>query len=204
MGRKNRSTSGADYREREAELIERVVRGEREAEMELYRAHRRQVAANLYRVLGHADDLEDLIQEVFIIAFRGLGKFRRDSRLSTWLYRIAVNVALGNIRKRSRRPRTVLVAEAGERRVADPALSPYQQVARGQDRELCYRVMEMLAPKKRMVLYLHEIEGKDLKDIAAILGVNPVTIRTRLFYARREFHKLIDSEMQRLDTEVES
>jgi RNA polymerase sigma-70 factor (ECF subfamily) len=204
VGRKNRSTSGPSYREREAELIARVQRGERDAEMELYRAHRRQVAANLYRVLGHADELEDLVQEVFIIAFKGLDKFRRDSRLSTWLYRIAVNVALGNIRKRSRRPRTVLTPEAGERRVADSNHSPYRQVVREQDRELCYRVMEMLAPKKRLVLYLHEIEGRELKDIAEILGVNPVTVRTRLFYARREFYKLLDDEMQRMDAEAKA
>ena len=87
---------------------------------------------------------------------------------------------------------------------ADPAQGPYQSVAREQDRELCYRVMEMLAPKKRLVLYLHEIEGKDLKDIAEILGANPVTIRTRLFYARREFYKLVDEEMKRRDAEVEA
>src|SRR6476660_701924 len=88
----------------EAELIQRCRRDERTAHDELYHRFRRQVAGNLYRVLGDRTDLDDLVQEVFVIAFRGLERFRGDARLSTWLYRICVNVALGRIRTRKRRP----------------------------------------------------------------------------------------------------
>ena len=52
-----------------------------------------------------------------------------------------------------------------------------------------YRALDTLAPKKRIVLYLHEIEGLDLKEIAYLVDSNPVTVRTRLFYARREFYR---------------
>ena len=86
----------------EADLIERCRADQRSAHDELYHRFRRQVAGNLYRVLGDRVDLEDLVQEVFVIAFRGLDKFRGDARLSTWLYRICVNVALGRIRMRRR------------------------------------------------------------------------------------------------------
>src|ERR1043165_6370979 len=88
----------------EAELIERCRAHERAAHDELYHRFRRQVAGNLYRVLGDRTDLDDLVQEVFVIAFRGLDRFRGDARLSRWLYRICVNVALGRIRTRKRRP----------------------------------------------------------------------------------------------------
>src|SRR6187455_1322512 len=88
----------------EADLIARCRADERAAHDELYHRFRRQVAGNLYRVLGDRSDLDDLVQEVFVIAFRGLDKFRQDARLSTWLYRICVNVALGRIRTRKRRP----------------------------------------------------------------------------------------------------
>ena len=57
-----------------------------------------------------------------------------------------------------------------------------------------YEVLERLAPKKRIVLYLHEIEGLDLKDIAYLVDANAVTVRTRLFYARREFYRVIAGE----------
>src|SRR5580698_260482 len=88
----------------EADLIRRCRADERAAHDELYHRFRRQVAGNLYRVLGDRTDLDDLVQDVFVIAFRGLERFRAEARLSTWLYRICVNVALGKIRTRKRRP----------------------------------------------------------------------------------------------------
>ena len=95
----------------EADLIRRCRADERAAHDELYYRFSRQVAGNLYRVLGDRTDLDDLVQEVFVIAFRGLDKFRQDARLSTWLYRICVNVALGRIRTRRRRPPAIGVAD---------------------------------------------------------------------------------------------
>lgn len=179
----------------EADLIDRCRRDERAAHDEFYHRFRRQVAGNLYRVLGDRTDIDDLVQEVFVIAFRGLEKFRRDARLSTWLYRICVNVALGRIRTRKRRPIAFGVNDL-ESANADPSLTerpetPERSLERQQDRERVYRALETLAPKKRMVLYLHEIEGLDLKEIAYLVDSNPVTVRTRLFYARREFYKVI-------------
>lgn len=179
----------------EAELIRRCRADERAAQDELYHRFRRQVAGNLYRVLGDRGDLEDLVQEVFVIAFRGLERFRGDARLSTWLYRICVNVALGRIRTRKRRPPAIGVADL-DSAAADPSLverpeTPERSLERRRDQARVYEVLELLPPKKRIVLYLHEIEGLDLKEIAYLVDSNPVTVRTRLFYARREFYKII-------------
>ena len=182
----------------EADLIERCRAHERAAHDELYHRFRRQVAGNLYRVLGDRNDLDDLVQEVFVIAFRGLDKFRGDARLSTWLYRICVNVALGRIRTRKRRPAAVGVQDL-DSAAADPSLTerpetPERSLERRQDQERVYRALDTLAPKKRIVLYLHEIEGLDLKEIAYLVDSNPVTVRTRLFYARREFYAVLAGE----------
>src|SRR5678815_2613710 len=126
----------------EAELIERCRRHERAAHDELYHRFRRQVAGNLYRVLGDRGDLEDLVQEVFVIAFRGLDRFRGDARLSTWLYRICVNVALGRIRTRRRRPTAVGVPDL-DQATADPSLTerpetPERSLQRREERERVY------------------------------------------------------------------
>lgn len=182
----------------ESELIQRCRADERAAHDEFYQRFRRQVAGNLYRVLGDRSDLDDLVQEVFVIAFRGLARFRGDARLSTWLYRICVNVALGRIRTRKRRPAAIGVADLDAAN-ADPSLverpeTPERTLERQQDRERVYRALDQLAPKKRIVLYLHEIEGLDLKEIAYLVDSNAVTVRTRLFYARREFYKIIAGE----------
>lgn len=182
----------------EVELIARCRADDRGAHDELYHRFRRMVAGNLYRVLGDRSDLDDLVQEVFVIAFRGLDKFRGDARLSTWLYRICVNVALGRIRTRKRRPAAIGVADLDSAAI-DPSLverpeTPDRTLQRRQDQERVYAALEQLAPKKRIVLYLHEIEGLDLKEIAYLVDSNPVTVRTRLFYARREFYKIIAGE----------
>ena len=182
----------------EADLIARCKADQRSAHDELYHRFRRQVAGNLYRVLGDRTDLDDLVQEVFVIAFRGLDRFRGDARLSTWLYRICVNVALGRIRTRRRRPAAFGVTDL-DAAATDPSLTerpetPAQSLQRRQDQERVYRALEVLAPKKRVVLYLHEIEGLDLKEIAYLVDSNPVTVRTRLFYARKEFYKVLAGE----------
>jgi RNA polymerase sigma-70 factor, ECF subfamily len=182
----------------EAELIRRCKAGERAAQDELYQRFRRQVAANLYRVLGDRGELEDLVQEVFVIAFRGLATFRHEARLATWLYRICVNVALGKIRARTRRPPPIGVVDlesaAHGATLGDRPESPQRTMERRQDVERVYRALERLAPKKRIVLYLHEIEGRDLKEIAYLVETNAVTVRTRLFYARREFYRALAEE----------
>lgn len=194
VARKSSTTSNLRALTDEAELIRRCRAGERRAEEEFYQRYRNQVAANLYRVMNTRTDLDDLVQEVFVIAFRGLDRFRGDARLSTWMYRICVNVALGRIRSKTRRPPPILTDQPiGETPEASPE-HPRQILERKQERDRVYRILETMPAKKRIVLFLHEIEGLDLKEISYVLGVNPVTVRTRLFYARREFYRLIAEE----------
>lgn len=182
----------------ETELVRRCKAGERVAQDELYHRFRRAVAANLVRVLGDRAELDDLVQEVFIIAFRGLATFRHEARLATWLYRICVNVALGRIRTRARRPRTADVPDlehaAHGAALAERPESPERAIERRQVHDRIYRALDQLSPKKRIVLYLHEIEGRDLKEIAYLVDSNAVTVRTRLFYARRELYRILAAD----------
>jgi len=182
----------------ERELVARCKAGERAAHDELYHRFRRAVAANLFRVLGDRGELDDLVQEVFVIAFRGLANFRHEAQLATWLYRICVNVAYGKMRTRSRRPPPIAVADlelaANDSSAVERPESPERALERRQDQERVYAALEKLPPKKRIVLYLHEIEGRGLKEIAYLVDSNPVTVRTRLFYARREFYEIIASQ----------
>lgn len=178
----------------EEDLIRRCIEGERAAEEEFYRGHCRAVAANLFRVLGDRNDLDDLVQEVFVIAFRGLPRFRQEARLSTWLYRICVNVALGRIRQKTRRPPPILKAEPEADHVRVSQDNPELLLNREQTKARVYQLLDQLSAKKRLVLYLHEIEGHDLKEIAYLVNANPVTVRTRLYYARKEFYSLVAAE----------
>ena len=179
----------------ERELVTRCKAGNRAAQDELYHRFRRVVAANLYRVLGDRGELEDLVQEVFVIAFRGLANFRHEAQLATWLYRICVNVAFGKMRTKARRPPPIMVADleavTNQSTSAERPESPDRALERREDQARVYAALDQLPPKKRVVLYLHEIEGRDLTEIAYLVDSNPVTVRTRLFYARREFYKIL-------------
>src|SRR3954463_15852731 len=90
--------------EDEAELVAACVAGDQAAQRALFRREYPRVNATVYRILGPARDLDDLVQETFIAAFRGLARFRGDSRLSTWIDKIAVRIVFEHVRARGRAP----------------------------------------------------------------------------------------------------
>ena len=177
------------------QLLSRCQNGDREALGEFYRLYRPEVVRNLHRVLGPGrGDLEDVLQDVFIEAFRSIGRFRGDAKLSTWLYRVCVNVALQRLRKRKR------LAEVPDENL--PESTGDDTPERGLDArrrlDAVYRILDRLSPKKRVVFILHEIEGREPKEISQIVGAPVLTVRTRLHYARKEFYAYVARE-PRLD-----
>jgi RNA polymerase sigma factor (sigma-70 family) len=175
-----------------ADLLARCRRGDKEAFRQLFHAHREDVARLAFRMTGSGADLEDLVQEVFLQVHRSLADFRGDSRFSTWLYRLTVNVVL--MQRRSARSRPQLVGEAAALPPFDTRPLPDEQVARRRRMAAFYRVLDRLSEKKRTVFVLHEIEGMSPSDIAKIVDAPVLTVRTRLFYARRELSALIREE----------
>jgi RNA polymerase sigma-70 factor (ECF subfamily) len=175
------------------ELVARCRAGDRDALGEFYRQYRAEVARNLHRVLGpsrRASELEDVLQDVFIEAFRSIGRFRGDAKLSTWLYRVCVNVALQRLRKGKR------LAEISSESLSESSTdeTPERDLDARRRLDAVYRVLDLLAPKKRVVFILHEIEGREPKEIAEIVGAPVLTVRTRLHYARKEFYARVAAE----------
>jgi RNA polymerase sigma-70 factor (ECF subfamily) len=181
------------------DLVARCQKGEKEALGDFYRLYRGEVARNLHRMLGPGrGDLEDVLQEVFIEVFRSIARFRGDARITTWLYRICVNVALQRLRKRKRRAE-VSSDELGERAPdIESADTPERDLDTRRRLDAVYRLLDELSPKKRVVFILHEIEGREPKEIAGIVGAPVLTVRTRLHYARKEFYALAARD-RRLD-----
>jgi RNA polymerase sigma-70 factor (ECF subfamily) len=141
---------------------------------------------------GSSGDLEDLVQEVFLQVHRSIGDFRGDARFSTWLYRLTVNVVL--MQRRSAKSRPQLVGEVPGAPPKDPRALPDEQVARSRRIAAFHRMVDKLAEKKRTVFVLHELEGMTPADIAKVVGAPVLTVRTRLFYARRELLEMIRDE----------
>jgi len=173
-------------------LVLRCQAGDREAFRELFRRHRSDVARLVQRLLGGRGDIDDVVQEVFLQVHRSLKDFRFGSRFSTWLYRVTVNVVL--MQRRAARSRPQLVETPEGLSPQDGALSPEEQAVRNRRVEAFYRLLDRLSEKKRTAYILHEMEGMSPSDIAEAVKAPVLTVRTRLFYARRELGAMLREE----------
>jgi RNA polymerase sigma-70 factor (ECF subfamily) len=173
-------------------LVERCQRGDAEAFQQLFRAHRDDVTRLAQRMLGRGTDLEDIVQEVFLQVHRSIRDFRHGARFSTWLYRVTVNVVLMHRRAAKSRP---VFGEAPESLAAvDHRPFADEQVEQRRRVQAFHRLLDRLSEKKRVVFVLHELEGLAPGEIAKIVGSPVLTVRTRLFYARRELLAMLGGE----------
>jgi RNA polymerase sigma-70 factor (ECF subfamily) len=177
----------------EERLIARTAAGDISAFRQIYERHRHDVARLVYRMIGPRSDLEDVIQEVFVQVYKSLKDFRGQSKFSTWLHRVTVNVVL--MHRRAARSRPIFVEEPpGDGSVRSEDIAPDEDVARRERMRAFGRLLDRLADKKRIVFVLHELEGMPPAEIARIVGAPVLTVRTRLFYARREIEAMLVEE----------
>ncbi|WP_437285251.1 RNA polymerase sigma factor [Sorangium sp. So ce406] len=174
------------------EWIRRFQSGDPAAFSEIFRRYRRDVARLVFRMLGPNADAEDVIQEVFIQVHRSLGDFRGQSKFTTWLHRVTVNAVL--MARRAARSRPVFAGEPSADHEVDHGMLPDEDAARARRIDAFRRVLERLPEKKRVVYVLHELEGIAPTEIAEIVGAPVLTVRTRLFYARREIEEMMRGE----------
>jgi RNA polymerase sigma-70 factor (ECF subfamily) len=170
-------------------LIRRAQTGEQRALRGLFERHRGDVARIAFRVVGPGPDLEDVVQESFVQVFRSLPSYRGDSKFSTWLYRVVTNVARMHVRRERSRP--ALTSEHKpviDRMPSSEAARPDAAAERNERVRALYAQLEALSDKKRMVLVLHDLAGVSATEIAEIVGAPVLTVRTRLFYARKELY----------------
>jgi RNA polymerase sigma-70 factor (ECF subfamily) len=174
-------------------LVRQAAAGDPAAFRALFARHKSDVARLVYRMLNAPADLEDVVQEVFVQVFRSLKDFRGQSKFSTWLHRVTVNVVL--MHRRSARSRPVLTEELPGELVADDGQTlPDEDVDRLERMRAFQRILARLADKKRVVFVLHELEGMSPAEIAEVVGAPVLTVRTRLFYARRELEAMLAEE----------
>lgn len=179
-------------------LVRRAQSGDERAFHELFLRHREDVARIVYRTLGPDPDLDDIVQEAFVQIFRSIGRFRGDSKLSTWIYRIVTNVARMHLRSRRARPTLTQGTTADLARV-DEGQDPAEITARNARLRALYRHLDQLSDKKRTVLVLHDFEGLAPSEISKIVEAPVLTVRTRLFYARRELYAALSKDPQLLE-----
>jgi RNA polymerase sigma-70 factor (ECF subfamily) len=174
------------------ELIARCQAGDRAAFRELFRRHRQDVLRLVYRMLGPRSDVEDVVQDVFLQVHRSLPDFRGDAKFSTWLHRVTVNVVL--MARRAAKSRPVYAEEAADDTTRASGPWPDEDASRHERMRAFQRCLDKITEKKRTVFVLHELEGMAAAEIATVVEAPVLTVRTRLFYARKELADLMRNE----------
>jgi RNA polymerase sigma-70 factor (ECF subfamily) len=170
----------------DAELVTSIRRGDPGSREALYHRYKRRVFALAVRIVG-AGDAEEVSQEAFIRIFRGLPKFRGDSALGTWIYRLSVNAALSH---RSRRG--PLAGPSIEPDVALPAALVEEPPAGDAVlRARLERALWRLPVGYRTVIVLHDVEGLEHEEVAAILGCHVGTSKSQLHKARGKLREIL-------------
>ena len=169
------------------ELLERCRAGDGASWRALHQAYFPYVWRTARALGTPPEELDDVCQEVFEVAFRKLDRFR-DGLFTTWLYRIIANVV--SSRHRRRRVRRAFT-EMLQRSPPPPAVRTPAQIAEARQVERAVaEVLERMAPRKREVFALFELEGLSGEEIAERVGCGVATVWTRLFHARRDFERI--------------
>ena len=172
-----------------ADVLARCRQGDGSAWRDLYGAHFDFVYRSAWRLGADADELEDICQEVFVVAFRKLDAFV-EGRFTTWLYRIVANLVA--YRHRQRRFREVLRGLLGRQlQGATVELTPERAVEAQQDKAVVDAVLRRMAARKREVLVLFELESLTGEQVAELCGCKLETVWSRLHYARRDFGRIL-------------
>ncbi len=183
---RNRMTTTVD----ETKLIAKAVQGDRQALAEIVAQNERMVYNVALRLLADAGEAECVLQETFLKVLEALPNFKGQSSLSTWIYRIATNLALMRLRTRKKQAEPL---EEAESQVSQSALeafnravgnNPLQAVMNQELRQAMEQAIAQLPDKFRTVFVLKDIEGFSLKEIAEMLEMNLAAVKTNLHRAR--------------------
>ncbi len=181
------------------QIVDRVKQGDKQAFNLLVTKYQRKVMNLVSRYVSNQSDSADVVQEVFISAYRFLPTFRNDSAFYTWLYRIAVNTAKNylvvNAKRSSSNEIDIMDAETFEtsdqmRDIADPE----QMLSSEQVHKTIMNALQSLPEDLRTVITLREIDGLSYEEIAEVVGCPVGTVRSRIFRAR----DVIDSQLQQV------
>lgn len=170
------------------QLVACASAGDNGAFATLYERYAGRVLAQLTRVLGSGPDCEDVLQQVFAALHHALPRFRGDSQLSTFLHRIAANVATDHLRARGRRA----VAEPLDLdKLLDGNPTPAERAQRRAQLRQVFALLERITPAKRAAFVLVAIEGLSHEQAAVCLGGSVAKVKQRVLRARRELMKLM-------------
>ena len=176
----------------ESDLVRRAARGEEGAVRTIMQTHNRRLYRVARSIVCDGAEAEDVLQEAYLHAFQSLAGFRGEARLATWLTRIVLNEALQRVRRHTDVPvsRIELPEQSASHVIpfpssGTPVADPERAMAQRQLCQLVERAIDELPQDFRTVLVARVVEGMGVDETAALLGIRPETVKTRLHRARR-------------------
>jgi RNA polymerase sigma-70 factor (ECF subfamily) len=180
----------ADVPDADLRLLERCRQGDGTAFETLFRKYQTYVYNISLGMLGNNEDAADITQEAFLRLHRSLESFRGDSSFSTWLYRVAVNLCITELRRRGR-SRLQFIEEMRQDEEAplheEPGPSPDEAIEQEEQRRVVHQVLRTLPADYRAIMVLRHFQQLAYEEIAQVLGLTLSQVKTRLFRARRMF-----------------
>ena len=185
----------------ERQLVQRAQSGDKEAFARLYEAHKQRVYAICLRITREKMEAEDCAQEAFLQCFLRLSTFRGDSALSTWLYRLTVNVVLMRVRANHGKPVSLDTSgtsdDFSESVILNACPVDDIRLSGALDRITLHRALRQLAPGYRTIFLLHDVEGKAHSEIARELGCSIGNSKSQLHQARSRLRRFLRRSMNR-------
>lgn len=181
-------------REIEAQLLKRIRAGDKSAYVDLVTPYKERLLRKAKSMLKDDDDAEDIVQDALISGYRSIGKFRADSGIYTWLYRIVVNRAKDLLTKRKRNPETSITEQ--EYQFADERDGYEKKLELSEESKYLIDKIKQLDEVYRQVIELRYFEELSYAEIATILGCNEGTVKSRLFKAKELLKHMILSEQK--------
>jgi RNA polymerase sigma-70 factor (ECF subfamily) len=183
------SKGSGDVRRADLELVRRCRAGDADAFEDLYRQHAGRLFNLTSRMVGTAQEAEDVLQDIFLLAYRKLDSFRGESSLGTWLYRLGMNQCLDHLR--GRHARMNQATDSLDAEGAETPVEPLSSAPLAVNRMDLERAIGRLPEGCRAAFLLHDVEGFEHREIAAILGVSEGTSKSQLHKARRKLRALL-------------
>lgn len=184
-------------------LVAKAQKGDLTAFDELIRRYQERVYATVYHMTSNHEDANDLTQETFVKAYKALPNFKGDSGFFTWVYRIAVNKTINFLKQRRNRKPGMSLNDLDFNAENDPELvalvsenTPRRDVGLAELQEKLNEAMQQLSETHRLVVTLHDVQGMSHEEIAKIMGCNPGTVRSRLFYARQQLQATLSDYLK--------
>ena len=180
---------------KEPEIIEKLKNHDPQAIKEFVETFQTKIINLCYRFLQNREDAEDTAQEVFIELFRSIGRFRQQSKLSTWIYQIAISKSLDQIRKKKRKKRmaliqSILLRDNQVEQITDPSQQQPESELEKQERlNILQQAINSLGQNQKIAITLAKIEGLRIKEVADIMEMSVSSVESLLFRAKSNLKK---------------